>query len=256
MKKIFVLLAVCIFVLSLSSCQALLSTPADPETEAAVNASLLSGYPQDILPLYRADALISCGMSCRESDEYDIGKDIYTVNYESTADQQTLIQYYSALLTEQDESPTSEEDVITDQLSGNIGEYKADIMFLDDMDSTTTVYLTLGLPSDQYTDENPYFSDYPKDLVDQYGVSSLLESTYQKQYYDGETLHYITVYQTDLTEDEYAAHYKDAYSSKESFAQSASGAYAFSWQDGAFSVSTRYSGGNVPYVTIDVSKAG
>jgi hypothetical protein len=258
MKKILPVLLAMILAFSLASCSAKESSAqlADEQTAAQINAALLSGYPQDALPLYQPKALVSCGFSFRENGVYDIGKDIYSIIYESTADQQSLIKYYGGLLTEQSESPVLEGDVITDQLSGTIGGYKVDLMFLENSDSTTAVYLTLGLPADDYVDANPYFSGYPADLVDQYGVSEMQEITYQQQYYGSKTSHYITIYRTSLAEPDYAAHYKDAYSGKQGFAQSESDAYAFSWQDGAYNVSVRYTGGYAPYITIDVSKAG
>lgn len=258
MKKVLPVLLVFILIFTLAACSQE-SPPAasgDTESAAEIRASLLAGYPQDAAPLYQPDALLSCGFSCRGSDSYDIGKDIYTITYESAADQKTLTDYYSGLMTGQDEAPSVEGDVITDQISGTIGGYKVELMFLDNSDSTTTVYLTLGLPSGQYTEKNPYFTDYPADLVDAYGAAEMQEVTYQEQYYGSKTDHYITIYRTTLAGADYTAHYKDAYSSKQGFTQSDTDEYAFSWQDGGYGVSVRYTGGDTPYITIDVSKAG
>ncbi len=254
MKKILPVLLALLLAFSLTSCS---TAPAeDKKIAAQINSSLLPDYPQDVLPLYRPDALLSCGFSCRNSDAYDIGKDIYSVTYESTADQESLIKYYAGILTGQDETPTVEGDVINDRLSGRIGEYKVEIMFLEDAFGTTTVYLTLGLPSGQYVDANPYFSDYPADLVEQYGVFEVREVTYQQQYYGGKTSHYITVYRTSITGTDFTAHYKGAYANKQDFARPEPDAAAFSWQDGEYTVSVRYTDGDTPYITIDVSKAG
>ncbi len=249
MKKTVSLLLMLLLSFALISCgQAAL------DSETAV--PLLDGYPQDILPLYKPDNLLSCGFSYRENDSYGIGKDIYTVTYESAADQQSLMDYYGSLLTEQDEAPADEEDVITDKLSGKIDDYKVELMFLDNAGSSTTVYITLGLPEDMYMDANPYFTDYPDDIVEKYGLLAMQEVTYQRQFYVEETVHYITIYTTDAAAQDFSEYYEETYFAAEGFSKSGTDGNAFSWQDGAFSLSVRYSGGDSPYITIDVSKAG
>jgi len=258
MKRILPVLLLAVFTVFLAGCSGGASTASsgDSQNAAQIGASLLEGYPQDILPLYQPDMLKSCGFSCRENDDYDIGKDIYTVTYESAADQTSLADYYSGLLTEQEEAPSAEGEVITDQLGGKIGDYRVDIMFLENAGETTTVYITLGLPADQYSDENPYFADYPERLVEEYGVSEIQEVTYQQQYYGSKSDHYITIYRTNLSVDDYSAYYGNAYGSKQDFSQPDPDGGSYSWQDGAFGVSIRYMGGDMPYIILDVSKVG
>jgi PBP1b-binding outer membrane lipoprotein LpoB len=259
MKKLLPIIIILLSALFLASCSApggSVSVPSD-ETIAQINSALLSGYPRDVLPLYQPVALTSCSFSYRASDQYDIGKDIYSVNYQSASTQEDLIRYYSGLFTEKNENPSVEGDEITDKLSGKIGENNAEILFLDNEDSTTSVYLTLGLTSGQYVDSNPYFKGYPSDLVDAYSQTSLLEVTYEEQYYGKKTDHYITVYQTDMTQQAFIDYYNGKYAAKIDFTQTGSDNHTvFSWQDQGFDVDLSYSGGNTSYVTIDVSKAG
>ena len=256
MKKIMSLFLLVVLATALAACDQSVPAAADTETTAQSGASLLPGYPQDVAPLCQPDTLFSCGFSYRENDVYDIGKDIYTVTFDSKADQKSLTDYYAGLLTEQNDTPVIEGDVITDQLNGKIGEYKIELMFLDNSNGTVTVFLTLGLPPSEYVDANPYFADYPSGLVDEYGIKSLQEVTYQQEYYEGRTAHYITVYSTDVGGPDFAAHYKDAYSSKQSFSQPDPGLDAFSWKDGEFYLSARYTGGINPYIILYVSKKG
>ena len=261
-KKSLPILFIFFFALLLGACSNSADTNAtaaapDKEIAEQVNAALLSGYPQDVLPLFQPDSLISCSFSYRSVDQYDIGKDIYSVTYQSIATQQDLINYYSALFSEKNDNPSVEGEEITDKLSGKIGANSIEILFLDNEDSTTTVYLTLGLSSAQYTEENPYFSDYPADIVDAYGQALLLEITYEEQYYGEKTDHYFTVYQTDATMQAFTDYYNRKYASKNGFTQTASDTRSsFSWQDQGFDVDIAYSGGSTGYVTIDVSKAG
>ena len=120
-----------ILIFSLAACGQAAFTDQD-ET----SAFLLDGYPEDVLPLYQPDTIVSCGFSVRENDSYNIGKDIYTVTYESAADQQSLMDFYGGLLTERDAPFADEEDFVTDQLSGKIDEYKVELTFLDNAGST------------------------------------------------------------------------------------------------------------------------
>ena len=107
-----------------------------------------------------------------------------------------------------------------------------------------------------YTEKNAYFEDYPNDVVEMYGLIDVQEYTFDRQLYAQDALHYIIVYTTDITARDFSKYYEDTYSSKEDFEKSSSGTNAFSWRDGDFSIDIRYAGGDSPYITIDVSKAG
>lgn len=260
MKKLLPIIFILILSFLLAACGNPANTNAtapDEDTVEQVNAALLNGYPRDVLPLFQPDALISCSFSYRAVDQYDIGKDIYSVTYQSTAEQQDLINYYSGLFSEKDDSPSVEGDEITDKLSGKIGANRIEILFLDNGSGTIIVYLTLGLSADQYLEANPYFTDYPADMVDAYSQTALQEITYQEQYYGEKTDHYITVYQTDATLQAFTDYYNEKYASKTGFTQAGSDSHTgFSWQDQGFDVDITYWGGNINYVTIDIFKAG
>lgn len=265
MKKLLPIIIILILAFLLAACgnQAANETAgnaaasSEEATAEQIKAALLSGYPQDVLPLYHPEALSSCSFSYRPADQYDIGKDIYSVTYQSSASQQDLTNYYSGLFSEKDETLSVEGDEVTDKLSGKIGANNVEILFLDNGDSTTKVYLTLGLSSDQYVNENPYFTDSPQILADAYGLTELQEATYEEQYYSEKTDHYITVYLTNVTLQEFSDYYNQKYASMTGYAQSGSDPGAsFSWQDQGFDVDIYYSGGNTSYITMDISKAG
>jgi hypothetical protein len=265
MKKLLLVLMTCIFALTLLSC----SQPASPvaaSSQAQNTLQLLAGYPQNIFPLYQPDKLISCGFSYRSHDFDAVGKEEYLVTYESTATQQDLYKYYNSLLTQNDATPApsasdatesdDEGSAGTDSVNGKIGSIGVDVSILDNQDNTTTVYLTVGLNKEKYTDSNPYFSAYPSGLVDEYGVQDKQESTYQEQYYGSKTIHFITVYTTGITQQEFLAYYQK-YASKQSFKQTTSENNAsVSWQDQGFSCSVLFTGGLSPYITIDAFKQG
>lgn len=269
MKKLLFIVFVCILAFAVFSCSqqsgnGTPAIPADASSQAQnINLPLLSGYPQDILPLYHPDKLLSSGFSYREHDYYAVGKEVYLITYESTAAQQDLYKYYSGLLTQNDATPApsaSDADAgdsdASDSVSGKIGSSGVEIDLLDNSDNTTTVYLTLGLPQEKYIGSNPYFAGYPSGLVDQYGVQSKQEDTYQEQYYGSKSIHYITVYTTALTQQQFLDYYKK-YASKQDFKQALSdNGASLAWQDQGFSCEVRFAGGKSGYITIDIFKQG
>lgn len=267
MKKTLLIVLICIFAFAVFSCGQLPANgPAVPAGDSSqpqgTALPLLSGYPQDVLPLYQPYKLLSCGFSTYANDTSTAGKEAYLITYESAASQQDLYKYYGSLLTENNapapsgsESADGDSDA-TESVSGKIGSAPVEISFLDNAGNTVTVYLTLGLSRDTYTGTNPYFSGYPSGLVDEYGVQAKQEDTYQEQYYGSKTVHYITVYTTGLTQQEFLEHYKK-YASKQDYKQTASDNNAgVSWQDQGFSCSVLYAGGTSGYITIDAFRQG
>lgn len=264
MKKFLLILIVCILVFAASSCSSepagnLQASAGAPAQQSAL--PLLSGYPKSVLPLYQPEKLLTCDFSILANDTTAVGKEAYLVTYESTATEQDLYKYYSGLLTENDATPApsasdEDDDTATDLVTGKIGSAGVEINFLDNADDTTTVYLSIGISKDKYTDSNPYFTGYPSGIADEYGVQAKQEDTYQEQYYGGKTIHYITVYTTGITQQEFLQYYQK-YTSKQNFRQSTSDSGAsVTWQDQGFTCNVLYTGGLSAYVTIDAYKQG
>ncbi len=258
MKKLLLIVLVCVFALTALSC----SQPAGPaaaEEQPQTTLPLLSSYPQDVLPLYQPYKLLSTGFSTYANDMSVVGREAYTVIYESAATQQELYKYYLSLLTENSATPApsvssgEDDSAAMDFITGKTGSSGVDISFLDN-GNTITVYLSLG--SKDNGGANPYFSAYPSGLVDEFGVRSKEETTYQEQYYGNKTIHYITVYSTGAGQQEFLQHYQK-YASKQGFKQTTSqNGASTSWQDQGFSCNISYAGGQSAYVTIDVFRAG
>lgn len=74
-----------------------------------------------------------------------------------------------------------------------------------------------GLAESEYVEENPYFSDYPDDLIEVYGLKELQEITYQDRNYSKREIRYLTIYKTDITEEEFIEFYKTKYGTMDNF---------------------------------------
>lgn len=273
MKKLLISIIICICILVLISCEHTDITSQSANTGVSSAQSsitplpLLSGYPQNVLPLYQPDKLMSCGFSYLATNASSTGKEIYVITYESNASVRDLFKYYGSLLTENSTTPVpsvsgssdDQQDVDSgalDSISGKIGSNAVEINFLDNADNTATVYITYGLSSDQYTNSNPYFKGYPAGLVDEYGVQTQQETTYQEQYYGSKSIHYIKVYQTDVTQTEFSDYYQK-YAIKQNYKQTSSdNSLSIAWDDQGFTCNVTYTGGFSSYITIDASKAG
>ena len=257
MKKVLLVVILLSLFTALSGCarQNTAAPSASALASTDIGQELLSGYPLNALPLYEAYTIETCSFSCRGSDEYSIGKDIYSVTFQSNAGQADLYLCYSGILTETDVTETQDEYEITDALSGKIGENGVEINILDNSNDTCTVYLTYGLTPDQYSKTNPFFADYPADYVDVYGQKTLTDQTYSVEYYTNKTTAYTTLYETALTQKEFAGYYSAKYGAEQSFtATEGDSRTSYTWQSGPYTVSAAYTEGSPCYISLQLSK--
>lgn len=181
-----------------------------------VDEKSLEGYPKDILPIYKPIDIEDTSFSYRDDYDYIVGKDIYIVSYISDADKDAISNYYLSLLTQIDDKDEEWFDKYI--FTGAIGDNNVIISISDTYDDSENVRvgLTIGLTEEEYVDENPFFSNYPDDLVDVYRNIGLQEVTYKKGYFYERNV-YITIYQTDMTEEEFLSYYKPKYEKMSNF---------------------------------------
>ena len=266
MKKITALLLILSLSLCLGACSACgradTQSKGDPAAEPADDPAqntdagageevesipLLEGYPEDVLPLYESTAVKSCGFTYREDPNYVLGKDFYDVIYTSDATLTDISEYYQSLLTYMDEY--SEEDF----LEGDIGDHHV-LISVYDSDDAREVTLTLGLAEDEYKDENPYFADLPGDLVEVYGLERLQEISYDHSLYSAEEIRYLTIYVTDISEEDFVDFYKTKYGDKKDFTENQTDyALVYRWVDGEYDCSVNYSPGDYAFITIEIN---
>lgn len=125
---------------------------------------LLDGYPIDEVPLYKVRE-VSSNKLIINWDPKNISifddKDFiyYNVVFYTDASQEELLDYYKGFFDEEiiDEYP------MPDMVKGYIGKYRVTAAHYD---SDDTAYIQVYLPSDEFTTENMYFTDYPDIFAD------------------------------------------------------------------------------------------
>ena len=100
----------------MGACSDSKEAPPAAEVESG-GVELLSGYPEDILPLYESKKIEDTTFVVRDDANYVLGKDIYTVTYISSAPTKDIMTYYSGLTTSIDEESSGD-----DRLEAKIGE--------------------------------------------------------------------------------------------------------------------------------------
>lgn len=168
--------------------------------------------------------------------------------YTSDATLTEISEYYQSLLTDMDEY--SEEDF----LEGDIGDHHVLISIDDRDDGFRDVGLTLGLAEDEYKDENPYFAGLPGDLVEVHELTRLQDISYVHNLYSAEEIRYMTIYQTEITEEDFVDFYKTKYGEMKDFTENQTDyALVYRWVDGEYDCSVNYSPGNYTFITIEIN---
>lgn len=228
------------FVLTLSSCGDKGSAnKAGNETEAKVEIKLLKDFPKDFMPLYKAVRVNSCEYEVKEEANWVFGKDMYVVEFESKASKDELVDYYKDLLDSVDEEASYDEY----SFEGLIGEQRVSINiseegFLDALG--TSVRISFGVPKVEYSNENKYFTEYPKDLIEQVFVNTAVRYKYLEDYYY-DLKQYSVAYQTIENPVVVVDYYNSKYGSKDKF-KAVKDQYGttFTWVDGEYSCYVRY----------------
>lgn len=191
------------------------NSDASSESKTSSKGELLEGYPTDIMPLYKVVRISDCSYQVRLDPNYVIGKDLYTVSYESKATIAEVVQYYKSLLSEIDEEASSE-----DFLKGEIGSQHTFVSLREEEDGNTYISISLGAKEEDYAEVNPYFEDYPQGLIEEIKPSELNEQIYDIQYsaYNTDVItRYVKQYKTELDISEVKSFYSDRYRKQEDF---------------------------------------
>lgn len=207
-------------------------------TDEESSCSLLDGYPDDVLPLYKMKTIEDTSFSYRDDYNYVVGKDIYNVSYRSSGNVNEISDYYQSLMTHIDDI---EEDYFDDTFfTGNINENNV-IISIYEGDDYVRVGLTIGLKESEYVDENPFFDTYPTGIVDEYEMTELQEITYKKDcFYD--QIVYSKIYEADLSSEDFVDFYKEKYISKDFFyEESDQYGITYQWNDNGYEIMVDYS---------------
>lgn len=188
-----------------------------PKVVAAVNlenvdlSAVLSGYPLNDLPPYECSRIIRCSFDTKEQVGYAVGRDTYTLTYETSADKETIFSFYNGILT------TKDEQYNANWLNGRIGDNLVSIGISIKEGKPNEVSLAYALEDDGEPDPNPYFEKYPNKVI-ALGDSKKLYSTVYELYNGGNILErYILTYESTLSFDEFSLQYEKAYENDTGF---------------------------------------
>jgi len=249
--QLFLLLFLILLLFSLNACtqndissSEASSIEAQTSTKAGETATLtistLSYYPSDFMPLLQPIRVENCQYSVRDEFNYVIGKDFYTINYESSATMDALSEHYKKIITELDEEWSTDEY----SFEGNVGPQRIMVRIFDsgsDQAQGVSVSVMFGVSPEDYSDKNIYFEDYPVDLIDFSFLSHQLDYKYTEDYvYNFAS--YVTSYVTTEESETVISHYRLLYSGATDYSESVDDyGITFKWKSGDYDCSVRYS---------------
>ena len=195
----------------------------------------LEKYPIELLPLYEVIRVNSNDYHVREDKGFIIGKDLYAINFESSADIDEIAEYYRELVDEID----PDMDYDTYNFSGIIDNRRINFFIQEgyaDNAVGNDVTMSIGADPSEYADTNMYFNTYPQ-LIEVFGYDNSIEYTYTENY-TFDYVRYVTSYFTKLSKDEVFDHYRELYKDKENFTeqQSTETTYTMYWYDQGYLV--------------------
>ena len=254
-KKIAIAICLIVMFASMAGCsdEGANTTPPPVAEQETGGVELLSGYPKDVLPLYQARFVESTSFKVRTEANWVFGKDIYNVSYVSDADMKDIMGYYKGLLTELDEEYSNDES-----LQGMIGEQPVGVMVYETEDGESQVSLIIGSKPSEYVTENPYFVNYPSDLVEPFGRASFSEQSYEVRDYSGLEEIYTESHITNVSEEVFKEFYSEKYSGAENLVENDHEyGLEFQWTSQGYvcrSTISNYDGPGDEWVTIIVSR--
>ncbi len=250
MKTMVKILVVCLCLVLVCGC----SGNNTPEQNEDPDLVYLAGYPDEIVPLLKPVIIDSNRFSVRDDLNYVIGKDLYNISYESAADADELSEFYRELMDDLDEESSYNEYIFEGVVQGR----RLNVMISEqgrDNAQGTTVSLSVGMPPAEYVDENPYFADYPKDIIEVFGFYKLQEYTYSEDYFYSYA-RYATIYQTREEPDAVRSFYREKYQDKPGFEETQNdNLTVFSWDEEPYRCSVRYDAHpNIQFLSLLVDK--
>ena len=199
-------------------------------------AYLLPGYPESEVPLFNSLAIDLCQFAVRNDPQWVASegglRNFYHVLYYSDSTRNDVLDFYKDLMDTVDNENTFE-----DQVEGMIGVFK--VFVVANADSRhVTVYVTVDLPKESLVEVNPFFSDYPADLIEVEPVFTIYDQRYEVRSSGTGRIQYSNYYEMPVVEQEFYDYYRDRYKDKESFQISENG--QISWKDGQYSISLSF----------------
>ncbi|MHB1137078.1 MAG: hypothetical protein ACYCXR_08675 [Coriobacteriia bacterium] len=219
-------------------------TPAEAPAEAPAEwtVQLLEGWPEDVVPLYKSDMLDTALYSVRNDPQWAAVegglRNIHHVVYHTAAPPAEVLEYYLGLM-----SATSDADASDGYIEGTIGKYEVDVNTTEES-SYNAVYVTVDLPKAEVTETNPFFADYPADLVETPAEFAFFEDKYYEYLYRSTDMAYWRQFDIadlggekgpDLSLEDVYTYYQERYGDKAEFAIDRD-TRMITWTDGKYHV--------------------
>lgn len=224
---------------------------AAPEAPKEWTVELLEGFPEDVVPLYESDLLDTAYYSVRNDPQWAAVegglRNIHHVVYHTEAPPAEVLQYYLGLM-----DIVSDDDASDGYIEGVIGDYPVMVNTTEES-SYNAVYLTVDLPRQQVTQDNPFFADYPADLVEVPASFTFFEDKYYEYLYRRTDMAFWRQFDVadldadgapDMSLDDIYAYYGERYGDKPEFTVDPA-SRQMTWKDGEYNiVMAFYEGGN------------
>ena len=203
---------------------------------------LLEGWPTDAVPLYKSDLIDTAFYSVRNDPQWAAVegglRNMHHVVYQTAAPTAEVLEHYLGLM-----SSTDDADASDGYIEGTIGKYAVMINTTEES-SYNAVYITVDLPKVEVTETNPFFAEYPTDLVETPGEFVFFEDKYYEYLYRGTDMAYWRQFDIadadgkngpDLSADDIYAYYQERYADKAEFAVDRD-ARTITWTDGMYQI--------------------
>jgi|GEM_PF-5686499 len=244
------LLLVLALLLALSAAVGCASGETSAETPAEWTVQPLDGWPADVVPLYESDLVDTAYYSVRNDPQWAAVegglRNINHVVYQTAAEPSAVLEYYLGLM-----SATTDGDASDDIIEGTIGKYTVWVNTTEES-SYNAVYVTVDLPKAEVTETNPFYAEYPADLVETPGEFVFFEDKYYEYLYRRTDMAFWRQFDIadlndddapDLSLEDVYAYYTERYGDKPEFAIDRD-ARMLSWTDGKYGIGIAfYEGG-------------
>ena len=213
-----------------------------PEAPAEWTVQLLEGYPEEIVPLYKSDLLDTAFYSVRNDPQWAAVegglRNIHHVVYQTSATPGEVLEHYLGLM-----SATTDGDASDGSIEGTIGKYTVWVNTTEES-SYNAVYMSVDLPKAEVTETNPFYTDYPVDLVETPAEFVFFEDKYYEYLYRSTDMAYWRQFDIadrdgqngpDLSLEDVYAYYQERYGDKPEFALDTD-ARMITWTDGKYHI--------------------
>jgi hypothetical protein len=217
--------------------------------DAEWTVTLLDGYPEDEVPLYKSNLLDTAYYSVRNDPQWaavDGGlRNIHHIVYQTDVDIAEVRDYYRDLMDTVDEERT-----MGDQVEGTIGKYTV-FVNTSEQGSYNAVYVTVDLPKTEVTETNPFYADYPEGLVETPESFVFFEEMFYRTIYRKTDMSYTRHFdiadldgdtRPDLEGDARYAYFEERYGTKDEFVANRDSG-TITWRDGEYVVTVAYMSG-------------